>query len=245
MMNSQGTKGESAKQSYLLVVATDTRDIYDTSILLQRFGYFVCAAQSGKQALDMVSLSRPSLVITDLSLPDMSGLDLLRKLSSDARSLPLIVLMPAANEHVEAHTVELGGALPFLVRPLAAEDLYRAVQAAIEPTPRSSLRIRTSLPVAVNNTALDPGRGECATNLSAQGLFVRMRKPYRLNDRLTVSVDIGDRTVTADAAVLYTRGLPTDSGMAVKFTAIKPEDQAFLAAYIRGEVTRGLRTAER
>lgn len=251
MKNSKGTAipaGENPPQNYLLLAATSVRDIYETSLLLQRFGYSVCAAQSGTQAIDMISLSRPSLVITDLSLPDMTGLELLRRISSDASNFPLIVLVPDGNQCVEARNFELGGAIPFLVKPVAAESLYRAVQAAIEPTPRSTIRIRTSLPVVVNNTLLDCSRGECATHLSSQGMYVRMRKPHRPNGRLKITVNIGDRAVTAEAAVLYTRkfrdGLSADPGMAVKFTDIKPEDQALIASYIHREITRGVRTTE-
>lgn len=238
---------ETPRQDYLLVVTTDLRDIYDISLLLQRFGYRVCSAQSGAQAMEMAALSLPSLVITDLALSDMSGLDLLRKIAIHARSLPFIVMSPAENEHVEERRLELGGSVPVLAKPVSAEELYRAVQAAIESTPRSSLRIRTSLPVSVNSTLLDSRRGECATNLSARGLYVRMRKPYRLNDRLTVTVNIGSRAVTAAAAVLYSRrqdeGLAGEPGMAVKFTTITSEDQAFIASFIRSEVTKGLRSS--
>lgn len=233
--------GDSPQKSYILVVATASRELNEHSLMLQRFGYRVGTAQTGAQALDMAALSRPSLVIADRILPDMDCLDLLRKLSSDARSLPMIVILPAEEECMEACNFELGGALPALTKPVPAEDLYRAVQAAIEPTPRATIRIRTSLPVKVNNTLLDCSRGECAIDLSAQGMYVRMLKPYRPNRRLTVTVNIGSRAVTADASVLYTRafgdGPSSSPGMAVKFTDIKPDDQAFLASYIRGEVT--------
>ncbi len=241
--------GSCRTAEYLLLVATSPRDLFEMSLLLQRFGYSVCSAQSGAQALEMAALGRPALVISDLTLPDMSGLELLRKLSTGARSLPLIVTVPPSEEHVEERRFELGGAIPFLVKPLSAESLFRAVQAAIEPTPRSAIRISTRLPVRVNNTLLDAKRGEYATRLSAQGMYVRMRKPFRPNDRLTVTMHIGGRDVTADAAVLYTSTrsdeLTGDPGMAVKFTSLRPDDQAFLADYIKGEVTRGLRRAER
>ena len=241
--------GDSPHKSHILVVSSVVRELCDHSLMLQRFGYRVCAAQTGAQALELAALSRPSLVIADRTLPDMDCLDLLRKLSSDARSISMIVILPVAAECVEACNFELGGALPALTKPVAAEDLYRTVQAAIEPTPRATIRIRTSLPVKVNNTLLDCNRGECAIDLSAQGMYVRMLKPFRPNRNLKVTVNIGSRAVTAGASVLYTRafgdGPSASPGMAVKFTAIEPDDQAFLASYIRGEVTKEPGNAER
>jgi CheY-like chemotaxis protein len=231
-------------QRYILLVAANPDDLYCTSMLLQRFSYPVCTAQSGKQAFDMVSITMPSLVITDLTLPDMSGLDVLRKLGCDARALPVILLLPAQDSHVEERNIEIGGSIPCLAKPVQAEGLYRLVQAAIEPTPRATIRIATRLPVALNKVPLDELRGEYITDLSEDGLYIRTLRPQRRGERVTVQLQIGGRAILAEASVLHvhrpSEGLFREPGMAIRFERMAPGDHEHLRQYIRTRVTQGI-----
>src|SRR5512139_1531406 len=126
---------------YVLVVTASTDDLFSISMLLQRFAYPVCTAQTAKQALDIIAVAHPALVITDLVLPDMSGLEMLRNVKGDVRTLPILLLLPGPDAHVEKRPVEIGGSVPCLTKPVHTEVLYRAVQAVLEATPRTYLRI--------------------------------------------------------------------------------------------------------
>ncbi len=231
---------------YLLVVDNEVRSLLRTAMVLQRFAYPVCTAQTARQAADMVSIAEPALIIASLDLPGMSGMDLLRLLGRDARlfSLPVILLLPADDASVEKRSIEIGGGVTCLTKPVGIEDLYRAVQAAVETTPRANVRIPTRLPVTLNGVSLDRDKGECATNLSELGAYVRMRRPLRKNERIEIRFELGDRSVTARASVLYHHrfddGKFREQGMAVKFVEIKTEDRDAIRRYIRTEVTRGI-----
>lgn len=231
-------------QRYILVVAEHSDDLYRTSMLLQRLAYPVCTAQTGKQAVDMVLVSRPALVITELILPDMGGLDLLRKLGCDARMLPVILLLPASDSHVEKRDVEIGGSIPCLSKPVQADDLYRLVQAAIEPTPRAVIRIAMRLPVTVNKVHYDSSKGEYITDLSEDGLYIRTLRPPARGEKITVQLQIDGRNIAADATVLYvhrpTEGLFREPGMAIHFDRLSNEDRAFIRKYVRDRVTAGI-----
>ncbi len=232
---------------YVLMVADSARELFTTAMLLHRFGYPVCTARNGREALDMVAVAAPSLVVTDALLPGMTGIELMRVLGSSTGTfaLPVILLLPPGEAGVEKEDVEIGG--PFILqKPVAVEALYRSVQAAMESTPRTNLRVRTLLPVEVNNVALDCGRGECAVDLSAQGMFIRTARRYRRSEPVAVRVAISGRTITADAAVLYTRGQEehplAEPGIAVIFTKIQGEDRDLVKRFVRDEVTRGIMT---
>ena len=235
--NNRADAGVADRQKhYLLVVGTDTEELFCTSLLLQRFTYPVCTAQTAKQALAMVAVARPSLVITDLMLPEMSGRELARQFGVDLRDIPVIVLLPAGEEAI--------GEGLYLAKPVQAEDLFRAVQAAIEPTPRSNIRIPIRLPVFVNKVKLDGLKGECATYLSEHGLYIRTLKPNRRDEQIAIELIISGRSLAAEAAVLYNH-LPGDGpfqepGMAVKFIRISREDQLFLRQYIHDTVMQGI-----
>jgi uncharacterized protein (TIGR02266 family) len=183
-------------------------------------------------------------VITELVLPDMGGLDLLRKLGCDARMLPLILLLPSSDAHVEMRNVEIGGSIPCLAKPVQADDLYRLVQAAIEPTPRTSIRIPMRLPITVNKVAFDSLKGEYITDLSEDGLYVRTLRPLARGERVTVQLQIDGHAISADALVLYvhrpTEGLFREPGMALRFERLLQEDREFIRQYIRDRVTAGI-----
>jgi len=228
----------------ILVVTSSTDDLFSISMLLQRFAYQVCTAQTAKQALDIIAVALPALVITDLVLPDMSGLEMLRNVKGDVRTLPILLLLPGPDAHVETRPVEIGGGVLCLTKPVQTEDLYRAVQSVVEATPRAYLRIPTTLPASVNKILLDAGKGEYIMNISENGVFVRMFKPPRRNERVSIELSINGRDLKADAVVLHSRrsgeGPFRDPGMAVRFTVIAPETREIIREFIHDEVTRGI-----
>lgn len=247
MPNSPGTAAPGAAgrtKGHILVIAAHTDDLYRISMLLQRFSYPVFTAQSMQQAFDMVTVSKPALVIADLVLPDTSGLDLLRKLGSVARDLPFILLLPGADAHVEKRSVELGGSVPCLAKPVQAEDLFRLVQAAIEPTPRSTIRIQARLPVTVNKVSFDPLKAEYLTDLSEDGMYIRTLRPSARNERVTVQLELNGRSITAEALVIYVHrpidGLYREPGMALKFEKIDAADHEAIRTHIHAAVTQGI-----
>jgi len=229
---------------YILVVTASSDDLFSISMLLQRFAYPVCTAQTAKQAIDIISVAQPAFVITDLVLPDMSGLEMLRNVKGDVRTLPVLLLLPGPDAHVEQRWIEIGGSVSCLTKPIHTGDLYRAVQAVIEATPRAHLRIPTALPVSVNKVLLDAAKGEYIMNLSENGVFVRMFKPPRRDERVSIEMHINGIAVQADAMVLYSRrsgeGPHRDPGMAVRFSTIEPGAREIIRKFIHDEVTRGI-----
>lgn len=237
----------SRRSRYVLVTEEDSRELFTTAMLLHRFSYPVCTARTARQALDMIAVALPSLVITDVVLPGMGGLDLLRVLGTNSHTfgIPVILLMPAGEDGREIENFEIGSHL-ILQKPLSVEELFKAVQSVMEPTPRSNLRIQTALPVTINKTALDGSRGECATCLSSQGMYVRTFKYHARDEKLSVQFPLGDQTINADATVLYTlrpdAGPNAEPGMAVKFIRIMAEDREVIKKYVHDRFTRDIVT---
>jgi len=229
---------------YILVVTSGSDDLFSISMQLQRFAYPVCTAQTAAQALGIIHVALPALVVVDLELPDMSGLDMLRKVKGDVRTLPVILLLSGEDSRVEKRSVEIGGGVPCLTKPVRTEDLYRVVQSVLEATPRSHLRIPAALPVMVNKILLDAVQGEHVMNISENGLFVRMQKPPRKHEQVTVELNISGAPVRAEAMVMHSRrageGAFREPGMAVRFTAIAPECREVIRRFIHDEVTRGI-----
>jgi two-component system cell cycle response regulator DivK len=225
-----------------MIVESNTTDLFIYATLLQRFGYRICTANTSVQALNMLFMAIPALVIADLNLPVMTGIDLNRLLKQDPRSasVPVIILRPSGDEAALRRFQALN--IISLPKPVHGEDLYQAVQAAIEATPRSNIRIKTRLSVSVNNVPLGCIEDECASVLSEHGMYVRTREPYDRNEHVTVVININGRVIPADAMVLYSHrfgdGPFADPGMGLKFLHMAPEDYAFIREFILEAVSK-------
>jgi CheY-like chemotaxis protein len=214
-------------------------------MLLQQFNYQVCTASTAGQTLDLVSVAMPSLIMTDLILPGMSGVDLLRLLKQDPRtaSIPVVIFYHAGDEAAERRC-QNAGAAACISKPIEAEHLFRTVQRAIELTPRTNIRIQTTLSVTINSHSLDMIEGDCASILSEQGMYVRMSNPYPRNELLTIQINLNGHPISVDTMVLYSHthgnGPFKEPGVGLRFLRLAPEDQLLIRQFIHEEIMKGI-----
>jgi CheY-like chemotaxis protein len=104
---------------------------------LKRLGYHVVPARSGEEALELLKTHAVDLLIIDLMMPGLSGLESFRRIRSIQPHLKTLVYTgyapAAAIEEIEAL-----GAHPFLIKPAPLGELARAVRSRLdetEPTP--------------------------------------------------------------------------------------------------------------
>jgi len=239
-INSQGNTSH-----FLLVVDSYATDRLYVSMLLQRFEYNIGTTKNAGETLEISSVAVPSLIITALALEDMSGLELIRKLRQErlTENIPVIIHTSAHTRERERQCIEAGAAA-CIRNPVQAEELYRTVQAAIEPTPRANIRITAFLPVAVNNIPILCGGGECATVLSEHGMYIKTQKPYPKKSSITVQITIHDHVIVAESVVLYSyktgEGPNKEPGMGLQFTRIAPYDQEVIRQFINQEIHKGI-----
>lgn len=227
----------------ILVVGSKTQATLSICLLLKRFAYEVSTADTATEALERVTVSAPALIITDLILPGMSGMDLFSVLKQVRRtsSIPVIFMVPMSDAAAERRCLE-NGAAGCISKPAVAEELYKIVQTIIEPIPRENIRIGTRLSVSVDNAPPDHPEGVCAINLSEQGMYVPMYKPFPRDRRLTVQLHIKDRTISTVSTVVYNYtsrvGSEQEPGVGLKFVTIAPQDREYIRKFIREEIAR-------
>ena len=120
----------------ILIVDDDPKLLEIVSVSLARQGYKVRTAASGREALAHTSASLPHLMILDLELPDMSGIDVLDTIRDDHETLPVLVL--TAQNELEARVRALdGGADEFISKPVSLRELHVRVDAALRRTSRA------------------------------------------------------------------------------------------------------------
>lgn len=96
---------------------------------LEQAGFQVTAGADGEQALRSIRADRPDLIVLDLGLPGMDGLDLLRTLRREANT-PVIILTARGEESDRVVGLELG-ADDYMVKPFSPRELVARVRAVL------------------------------------------------------------------------------------------------------------------
>jgi two-component system KDP operon response regulator KdpE len=104
---------------------------------LRARGYDVRTAPDGKTALEAFNDWSPELVITDLAMPGMDGLQLCRQLRTISQ-VPIIVLSAKGEEKTKIEALDLG-ADDFITKPFGIDELFARVRAALRRAPAAAV----------------------------------------------------------------------------------------------------------
>ncbi|MFZ0450751.1 MAG: response regulator [Desulfatiglandaceae bacterium] len=144
-----------------LLVVDDEEDILElVRFNLTREGYLVRCASSGEEALVSVKRHIPHLIILDLMLPGMDGLDAARRLKKDSSTedIPIIMLTAKGEEADIVTGLELG-ADDYVTKPFSPRVLTARVKAVLRRKMEEGLSEK-GLPLKVHELEIHPGRHE-------------------------------------------------------------------------------------
>ncbi|HTM04617.1 MAG TPA: response regulator transcription factor [Vicinamibacterales bacterium] len=116
----------------ILVVEDDPRIAEIEADYLRHAGFAVALATTGEQALDLARDRRPALVVLDLRLPRMDGLDVARALRHDSE-VPIIMVTARVEESDRLRGLEIG-ADDYLTKPFSPRELVARVRAVLRRT---------------------------------------------------------------------------------------------------------------
>ena len=116
----------------ILVVEDEKSIAHFIATVLNNNGYEAMRARTGQEALSMVSSHCPDLIILDLGLPDMDGMDLLKNIRSWS-GLPIVVVSARSHERDKVMALDLG-ADDYLTKPFGTGELLARVRTAIRHT---------------------------------------------------------------------------------------------------------------
>ncbi len=130
--NPQRREREMAPVAKILVVDDEPNIREVVGLYLRRDGHAVISAADGEEALESFRRDRPDLVVLDLMLPKVSGLEVFRRIQAERR-VPLIMLTARGEE--EDRIVGLGlGADDYVVKPFSPRELAARVAAVLRRT---------------------------------------------------------------------------------------------------------------
>jgi two-component system OmpR family response regulator len=115
-----------------VLLMDDEQDTLQMLAMTLRFsGFDVRTAETGKRAISLASEAMPDLIILDVMMPDISGIDVLRAIKKDALKLPPVIFLSASIRPEDKQQGLAEGAFTYLVKPILREKLLETLRAAL------------------------------------------------------------------------------------------------------------------
>jgi DNA-binding response OmpR family regulator len=142
-----------------VVVVDDERPLVDLlSRYLQREGYAVHGAYDGDEALEVIARVDPDVIVLDLMLPGIDGLEVARRVRE--RSDPYIVMLTARTDEVDRIVGLRVGADDYVTKPFSPNELVARIQAMLRRPRRPAEPTTTSAVRRFGDLAIDPAGRE-------------------------------------------------------------------------------------
>ncbi len=163
-----------------VLIVEDEQNISNfISTVLSANNFDVLIAETGTQALSMITSHCPDLIILDLGLPDIDGTDILRAVRSWS-NLPVIVVSARTHEHDKVTALDMG-ADDYIEKPFGTSELLARIRTAIRHT----------------RTALDNSSIAQSGKFSVGGLTVDYDKHHVLVDGQDVHLTLNEFKIVA------------------------------------------------
>ena len=177
-----------------MLIVEDEESFVDALVVgLKREGFLVKVARDGSQAVDMFEVVRPDLVLLDVMLPKMSGIDVCREIRARSR-VPIIMVTAKAAEIDTVVGLEVG-ADDYVTKPYRLRELVARMRAVLRRAPRLDEEAVSGEVLEVGDVRLDPERHE----VRVRGATVAL--PLKEFELLELLLANAGRVVTRDTLI--------------------------------------------
>ena len=181
-------------ETTILVVEDEDSFIEALTVGLSREGFRVRVARDGSEALEMFDIVRPDLVLLDVMLPKVSGVDVCRELRR--RSQVPIIMVTAKSAEIDTVVGLEVGADDYVTKPYRLRELVARIRAVLRRVPATEAASYPSGDaMRVGDVTLDPERHE----VSIRGTAVRL--PLKEFELLALLLENAGRVLTRDTLI--------------------------------------------
>lgn len=225
----------------ILIVEDDEKICNFISAILTSNDYLIIKTSKGKEAVSMAASHAPDLILLDLGLPDMDGIEVIKTIRQWTQ-IPIIVVSARGQEREKVEALDLG-ADDYLTKPFGTSELLARIRAGIRHSP---LGVNISCPEAEKITV-----GEIEINYAKRLVFAAGKEvhltPIEYKIIVLLSKNIG-KVLTHDYIVKEIWGPYTNERQALRVNMAnirrKLEANAAEPKYILTEVGVGYRMVE-
>ncbi|MBB6634602.1 response regulator [Cohnella thailandensis] len=175
-------------------------------LILETNESFVVAAEAsnGIEALELLESTKPDVILMDLNMPKMSGLDTMHELKSRRIDIPVIILTTYNEDELMLQGLELG-AKGYLLKDTGREVLFRTLESAIRGETLLQPEILTKVFEAKQKLATPAKARESAQLSEKERLVLQAIAQGFRNKDIAADLGISERTVKAYLTGLYNK----------------------------------------
>ncbi|MBK9179518.1 MAG: response regulator transcription factor [Acidimicrobiales bacterium] len=177
----------------VLIVEDEDSFVDALTVGLRREGFRVQVATDGAQALELFDVVRPDLVLLDVMLPKVSGIDVCRQLRARSR-VPIIMVTAKASEIDTVVGLEVG-ADDYVTKPYRLHELVARMRAVLRRAPAGASEERGGEVLEVGDVRLDPERHEVVI----RGADAKL--PLKEFELLALLLENAGRVLTRDTLI--------------------------------------------
>ena len=115
----------------ILIIDDDERILTSLQDILAREDYILSTANSGKEGLKKCEIDEPDLIITDIIMPDIEGIELIRAIRKRNVNIPIIAMSGDLIGQKFLKAARLLGAIDTLLKPFTAKELKNKINRAL------------------------------------------------------------------------------------------------------------------
>jgi DNA-binding response OmpR family regulator len=132
------------KMMKILLVDDDTGLTQLLQLVFESRGFGVTLAYNGEEALEILEKELPEVILLDLMMPDVNGVEVCRQVRANPRMshIPIIVLTARIGEEIQQEAMD-AGATDYLVKPIRPSDLIRRVREVVTRSSSSAIQTLT------------------------------------------------------------------------------------------------------
>lgn len=236
-----------APKTILVADDSETFMMY-ISILLQRLGFDVIPAENGAEALKLLAFFSPDIVLLDVEMPEMDGIETLKAIKENSlfSHLPVIMVTVDSDKATHYECIQ-SGCSAYLTKPMKISEMNKVLQEhVVYDRDKRRVHLRTVFEKKVLLTHSGVSKEHFSMNLSEGGIYLRRKDPMAVGTEVAVSFPLKDGTMmTLQGNVIYTKTLTSElfkgtPGMAIEFKNLSDHDSKILRNYIEELLTEGI-----
>jgi len=181
------------ENAHVLVVDDEGANRYSVSKTLQRVGYLVREAATGEEALEMMAGQPFDVVLTDIRMPGLDGVELLRRIKEESPDIIVILMTAYASLGTAVEALRLG-AHDYLIKPSSSQDIRQSVARGVERA--RNLKRRRTLLEAIRNDIFELTTPIPETTTSSAEHTPEVGRNFEtISESVATSMELGDLVV--------------------------------------------------
>jgi CheY-like chemotaxis protein len=235
------------KKTVLIADDSETFVMY-FSLLLKRLGFDIIPAENGLEAMKLIKVTEPSLVMLDIRMPVMDGMTALRLIKGDKRTTEIPVIMVTTDSRAETiEECKRLGCSGYITKPVNISTIHKVLQESLySPMGFKRRHVRATytekVTVFYNGTSYELYAG----TLSEGGIYVTKKDSFPIGSEVKVTLHLEEgQELCVDASVIYVKGVygdlfKTPPGMALEFKNLTDEASEILKNIVKKLLTNDI-----